>query len=302
MTRSHRLSFLKVLAAVAWADGVVEEDERNRIKVLFNGFELDPADRKEVDELLERPVTFDRAVELTKEFAGALAPAGARRKLLSEIEAMLGADERRSPEERELLEHVRSILSSHTVVDGILDKMRGLFSRTLFARRADAPSTGALTDFARNSALRRVADLFRERGWSLPEDLAAWNRATLLGVLLARIAHLDEGWDHGERDVVDRVLAERLDMDEPLREILLAVIDEERERDTDVQRICAEYCRISDMKDRLEVLDALFTIASADAVVTKNEVEQIRRIADCLWISNPEYLAVRDRHRDRIEP
>jgi uncharacterized membrane protein YebE (DUF533 family) len=31
---------VKVLAAVAWADGTVQEDERNRIKVLLNGFGL----------------------------------------------------------------------------------------------------------------------------------------------------------------------------------------------------------------------------------------------------------------------
>ena len=87
LNRTHRLAFLKVLAAVAWADGVVEEDERNRIKVLFNGFDLDPADRGEVDRLLERPVSFDRALALTKDFASAIGPPGQRKRLLSEIEA-----------------------------------------------------------------------------------------------------------------------------------------------------------------------------------------------------------------------
>ena len=56
---AHHLSFLKVLAAVAWADGHIREDERNRIKTLLNAFELDLAERKEVDALLSRPVGFD---------------------------------------------------------------------------------------------------------------------------------------------------------------------------------------------------------------------------------------------------
>jgi uncharacterized tellurite resistance protein B-like protein len=141
MTRSHRLAFLKVLAAAAWADGVVQAEERNRIKVLFNGFDLPPDDRREVEHLLEHPVGFDEAVEYTKEFAGALALPGDRQRLLDELESMLGDESRRAPEERKLLEHVRAILSSHTVVDGLAEKLRGLFSRTLFAREATKPES-----------------------------------------------------------------------------------------------------------------------------------------------------------------
>lgn len=299
MTRTHRLAFLKVLAAAAWADGVVEEAERNRIKSLFNRFDLDPGDRAEVERLLDRPVTFERALELTKEFAGLIAPPGARKELLGEIEAMLGDESGRAPEEAELLGHVRAILSSHTVVDGLAEKLRGLFARTLFAKRE--PKVAELTEFARNSALHRLEQVHHARGESLSGDPAAWNRATLLGVLLAHIAHLHEGWHGGEREIVDRVLADRFAMDESSREILLTVLEEERDRDTDLQRICAEYNRVSTMDERLEIVDALFGVASADAVISKREVEQIRRVADLLWISNPEYLGVRDRYRERIE-
>ena len=300
MTRSHRLAFLKVLAAVAWADGVVDEDERNRIKVLFNGFELDPADRKDVEKLLDRPVSFAKAVDLAKDFAGEISLPGTRKKLLAEIESMLGDESDRAPEEVELLEHLRAILSSHTVVDGLVEKMRGLFSRTLFARR-ETPSAGKLTEFARNSALLRVEEVFRQRGQSLDGDPDRWNRATLLGVLLSHIAHLHDGWHGGEREVVDELLTERFRMEDSEREVLLAVMEEERERDTDLQRVCAEYCRISTMQERMEILEALFAVASADATISKEEVEQIRGIAHLLWISTPEYLAVRDRYRDRIE-
>jgi len=130
---------------------------------------------------------------------------------------------------------------------------------------------------------------------------ADWNRATLVGVLLARIVHVDEGWSGREREVVEKALADRFGLDESTRELLLTVMDEEAGRDTDLQRICSEYCRISTMEQRLEVLHALFAVASADSKISKEEVERIREIAHLLWISTPEYLAVRDRYRDRIE-
>jgi len=300
MTRAHRLSFLKVLAAMAWADGEVEDEERNRIKVLFNRFEPDPADRKDLDALLEAPVSFERALELTKEFAGKIAPPGARKELLHELEEMVGDKDERAPEEDELLDHVRAILAGHTVVDGLVEKMRGLFRRTMFSGRDDGATAGRLTEYAKNTALHQLDDRFREKGWSLERDLPEWNRVTLLGVLLANVALLGEGWGHGEREVVAGVLSDQLDMNEPQRELLLSVMGEERNRDTDLQKICAEYCRISTMKDRLEIVDALFAVAGADGTISKDEVERIRKIADLLWISNPEYLSVRDHYRERI--
>ncbi|GJM44344.1 MAG: hypothetical protein DHS20C21_11860 [Gemmatimonadota bacterium] len=231
LTRSHRLAFLKVLAAVAWADGVVEAQERNRIKVLFNSFDLDEADRKTVDALLDRPVDFDEAVELTKEFAGAMAPPGAKQRLLDEIETLLGNESGRAPEEDELLEHVRAILASHTVLDGFAEKLRGLFSRTLFSRKEEES-------------------------------------------------------------------ASRTQIDE---QFLNDVMDDRPEKDIELQRICAEYCRHSTMKDRLRTLSALFSHAAEDRIITKREADHIYRIAHLLWISNPEYHAVRDRFRDRME-
>jgi hypothetical protein len=199
--------------------------------VLFNGFDLDPADRREVDVLLERRVDLDEAVELTKSFASALATPGDRKRLIEEIETLLGDAEQHSERERELLQHVRAILSSHTVVDGLLEKLRGLFSRTINARPA----------FPTKS---------RE-----------------------------------ERD----------------RRFLEAVADDHAARDSDVQRVCAEYCQQSTMEERLRVLDALFRSAAEDHVITKREAEHVYRVAHLLWISNPEYHAIRDRYRDRIE-
>ena len=233
MIASHRLAFVKVLAAVAWADGTVQEDERNRIKVLLNGFGLDEAERKQVDALLTRPVAFEEAVQLTKDFAASLSPPGARKRLLEEVEQMIGAESERAEPERELLEHVRAILASHTPLDGFAERLRGLFGRTVFARGATSPG-GATSREARDT------------------------------------------------------------------QFLRAVLDDRPEHDIDLQRICADYCRASSMEDRLRMLDALFAQVAADGRIAKREAEHVRRVADLLWISRPEYQSVRERFRDRF--
>jgi uncharacterized tellurite resistance protein B-like protein len=65
--------------------------------------------------------------------------------------------------------------------------------------------------------------------------------------------------------------------------------------------MCAEFCRVSTMEERLDIVDALFAVGAADGRISRDEVELIREIADLLWISNPEYLSVRGVYRDRIE-
>lgn len=231
MTRPHRVAFLKVLAAVAWADGEVQAEERNRIKVLFHGFGLPEEDLGEVMPLLERRVEMDQAIALTKEFAEGFASGGERKRLIEEIEAMLGDEEHHSEGERELLGHVRGILQSHTVVDGLAEKLRGIFSRTLHGRKEA---------------------------------------------------------DEESREARDR-------------KFLRAVLDDRPAQDIELQKICAAYCRDATMQDRLRVLDAMFRQAAEDQVITKRESEHIYRVANLLWISNPEYLQVRDRYRERIE-
>jgi uncharacterized tellurite resistance protein B-like protein len=228
---AHQLSFLKVLAAVAWADGQIREEERNRIKTLLNAFELDLAERKEVDALLSRPVGFEEALDLTKEFAASLAGPGVRRRLLEEVERMLGDEVHRTDPERELLGHVRAIVQSHGPIDGLVEKLRGLFGGFL--------------------------------GRAAPDPAAP----------------------HEDRDAA----------------FLREVMDDRPERDSDLQRTCAEFSREATMGDRLRIVETMFERMAADGAIDKREVEHVRRVADLLWIPWPEYLAVRDRFRDRIE-
>ena len=104
------------------------------------------------------------------------------------------------------------------------------------------------------------------------------------------------------KDVLDRTLIDRFDLDETARAVVFTAMDGEAAADPDLQRICAEAGRLTSMPERIEILQTLFDVALADGQASKAEVAEIRRIADLLWISRPEYFAVHDRFRDRIEP
>jgi uncharacterized tellurite resistance protein B-like protein len=51
---------------------------------------------------------------------------------------------------------------------------------------------------------------------------------------------------------------------------------------------------------RLEVLDVLMDLAAADDVLSTEETNLLRRIARALGLSDDEYLASQQRHRDKL--
>ncbi|HEX5661059.1 MAG TPA: TerB family tellurite resistance protein [Polyangiales bacterium] len=57
---------------------------------------------------------------------------------------------------------------------------------------------------------------------------------------------------------------------------------------------------LSDRDARLEVLDVLMDVATADDVLSMDETNGLRRIANLLGLSEADYLAAQAKHKDRL--
>ena len=68
----QRVALLKVLAAAAWADGRLDPEEVNRIKELMLRYGLEDDRIREIDEILQAPVSYTRCEEFTRELMGML--------------------------------------------------------------------------------------------------------------------------------------------------------------------------------------------------------------------------------------
>ena len=66
--------------------------------------------------------------------------------------------------------------------------------------------------------------------------------------------------------------------------------------DVDVRRLVAEFNRLADDDARSELLDALFVVAYSEKGADDSEIDEIRRIADFLWIDRRTFNEVRLRH------
>ena len=289
----RNLALVKVLAAAAWADGRLDNEEINHMKELMLVYDLGPEEMREIDTLLEVPVSYARCEELTRDLLNMLNTQAEREEVLAEVETILKADGELTKEEREVLAGLQGIMNAMTSVDRFMDRITAVFRRTFSGRDASA-APGELSEYLKNSVLHRLHDLTRG-GWREEIEARALNRYTLFGAVLGRVADVEDGISEEELAKVRDILTERFDIRPPLLDWVTQAVNEASSANMDRQGLLSEFNRISDSAERKVLLDAAFAVAAADGVVGKQELEELRLISNFLWIDPREFNEIRVR-------
>lgn len=280
--RQRNLALLKVLTAAAWADGRLDTEERNRIKELMLADDLGPEEVREIDRLLEAPVSYARCEELTRELLAMLGSDAERKAVLDEVETVLRADGRVTAEEQEVLDGLRGVMEAMTTADHFMARVAGVFRRT-FSLRVPGSSPGDLTEYLKNTVLQRLDDL-SGGAWRQETDAETLNRYTLFGAILGRVADVEDGISDRELETVRSLLAERFRIRPPLLDWVTQAVREAASARLDRQGLISEYNRIADATQRERLLDAAFAVAAADGTIGEGELEELHLISNFLWI------------------
>lgn len=289
--KERSLALVKVLAAAAWADGRLDNEEINHMKELMLVYDLGPEEMREIDALLEAPVSYERCEELTRELLNMLSTNEEREEVLAEVETILKADGEFTEEEREVLAGLQGIMNAMTSVDRFMGRITAVFRRT-FAGRDSKAAPGELSEYLKNAVLQRLHDL-SQGGWREEIGAQALNRYTLFGAVLGRVADVEGGISEEELAKVSEILSERFDIQPPLLDWVTQAVNEASSAEMDRQGLLSEFNRISDSTEREELLDAAFAVAAADGVVGKQELEELRLISNFLWIDPREFNEIR---------
>jgi len=291
--RQRNLALVKVLAAAAWADGHLDIEERNRIKEFLLRHDMGPEEVREVEALLERPVSYSQCETLTRQLMAHLATRAEREEVLREVEALLRADGEFTAEEQEVLEGLAGVMESLSGADVFVERVTGVFRR-FFGGRDRVGDAGELSAYLKNTVLQRLHDL-SGGGWQDEVDAATLNRYTLFGAVLGRVAEAAEGVDPEELDAIRVLLGEKFGITPPLLDWILQAVQESASARLDRQALLSEFNRIAGASERRELLDAAFAVAAADGEVTKDELEELRLISNYLWLDPRDYHEVRRR-------
>ena len=276
------LSFAKLIAGAAWADGEVAPAEIEYVERLGTDLGLSGAELEEVRALLAQPIGIAEVQRLAEDLSARLS-SDERAALLQHMEGLFNADARLDPGERRLLEEVRGAVEGGGDARSLLGSVRELL-RGRHAEAADPEAAGVL-----HQVMARLSRPSKPGG----QDARRFQQAVLFGSILYRVAYADSRLDDRELEQLRAILTGLLGFSGEESEQVIAAITERAAEDLDRQRLCASFNRVAEMEDRLKLLGCLFAVAKADGRLDDAELQEIRLIANYLWIDAREFHEVR---------
>jgi Tellurite resistance protein TerB. len=115
MSYFKKLTFLKVLTTIAWADGEVTQSELNILKSFYRKFDLDKGELAELRHYLAAPVSKKEQTELYDQLVHELNNESEKEEILTALESMEQASKRIGNEEKELVRQFRELLEKTSV-------------------------------------------------------------------------------------------------------------------------------------------------------------------------------------------
>lgn len=286
--RERNTALLKLLVAVAWADGKIQASELNFIKRLVLRFGLDDEIWAELEPYLEEPVDDAERQALAEALKEHLRLPGARGEVLGMLEHMAGADQNVTPEEKEALQQIRAVLQSDES-SGLLGGLKRLFGGGAGARASEHLGRDVDT-FLHNKVLYRLQRQLSQGKAPVAADDRRLSFWALFGGLLGRVMVADDNLHEQEVEAMRRVLAARSDLDSQHSELVISVVSEESLKGLDRYRLVQGFLELSTPEERRMLVSCLFDVATADHDLPAKEHEEIRGIAYGLGLSHRQFI------------
>ncbi len=284
MSYFKKLTFLKVMTTVAWADGEMTHSELNLLKSFIRKFNLEKGDMEELRPYLEAPVSKKHREELYRQLIAELDSTEEKQEILNALADMAETKKKKSEEEKALLDQFTVWLKKSSITTRSVGKIRNLFQRTLFAgaREKDAD----LEKYFKRKVFKKIELKAAKQGHKITLPEGEMYFICLLGTLLASVAQVDGHFDASERKALKQVLKEKFSFDKKEMEILFEVVEEQAKHGFDFHEVMTQTNQIVTYNERMNLIDCFFAIATADGEISHAESEQIRRITKAMHISH----------------
>ncbi len=288
-TASKKLAYLKALAALAWADGDLSNQELNYIKTLARKFNLPNQAWRELDPCLEDYIPPDEADGLLKSFLDLIGAPDEKRLLLDSLKEMADADDEISPEEQEFLSKAIRLIKKTSSVKMLTSPFRELFKAAVSSSQKSKEQAQI---FARNKILYKLQRRIQQGKLSpvAPERL---EYLSLFAGLLARVACVDRDFSAAELDSLKREIVRLGDFNADEVAVITSVVQDTTLKGVDNALLSAGFFNVSDQEQRRQLLECLFALAAADGKISSVETEEIRSIATALGFSHKQFIAAK---------
>ena len=298
MSYFKKLTFLKVLTTIAWADGELTQSELNILKSFYRKFNLDKGDLAELKHYLAAPISKKEQVELYGQLVSELSVESEKEEILAALESMEQAAKRIGTEEKELVSQFRVLLKKSSVTKRSLGKIRNLLGKTIFSHARDKDLD--LEKYFKRKVLKKI-ELKKARSGvniNLPDDKLYL--ICLFGSLMASVSNIDGHFDNSEKQVLKEELSNRFNFKGKEFKILFEIILELADHGYDFHEVATELNNLMTYNEKISIANCLLAVGGADGKLSHDESEEIRRIAKALRIPHKVFIEAKMKVLSRL--
>ncbi|MDH5761617.1 MAG: TerB family tellurite resistance protein [Nitrospinota bacterium] len=282
MALFKHLTFLKVLAVIAWADGEITESEKNVLKKFYRKFRLEKDDIRQLNPYLMAPIPKKEQEKLFKQLAAELSSEQEKEEIIAELETIANAHLKKKTEENELVEEFIRLLKKTSFTRRSFGRVRNFFQATIFKPAHER--NPSINNYFKNTIFKKLE--LKMKGTGLKLDLEKDNVyfICLFGALLASVAAVDDHFHEEERKTLRKILKERFEFSGKEQKLLFEVVEEQAKHGFDFHEVVTEFNSRVTYNDRVSAVDCFWAIAVADGEISHAENEEVRRITKAMHV------------------
>jgi len=280
----------KLMIAVSWADGTIDDSEINALKdLLFSLPELDAREWAELEIYMDSPVDESERELLLEDVLTALSSTSEKNKVLQTIEALIAVDGNVSEEEKTVFNELKTAIESRqTGALGLFSRLTsGVLKKKKEKGKAILLREQQLEDFIRNKILYDFRRNYPELTRISDEQL---KKLTSASALLGRVAAVDDDFSQKESDTLVSLLISDWNLTEPEAVLLTEIVRRRVMEGVDYHYLTHSFFEQTTVEERKQFLKCLFKMANASEKTSYEEIEEIRTIANCLKISHSDFI------------
>ncbi len=298
MSKFKKITFLKVLTTVAWADGEVSQSELNILKTFYRKFDLEKHELDELKPYLLAPVSKKEKDELYRQMIAELSSPNEKTEIMGALEAMVEAHKRIKNDERELISQFSDWLEKSSHTKKSFGRIRNLLQRTIFKQARDLNPD--MEKYFKRRVLKKIE--LKSAHFKIPTNLPDERLyfICLVGTLMAAVAHVDDHFDPAEKKALKRCLTSQFSLKGKELTLLFEVVEEQARQGFDFHEVATELNRVASYNDRIHLMECLFEISIADGEMVHEEAEEVRRITKALRIPHKTFIEYKVRALDKI--
>lgn len=283
----------KLMISAAWADGKLCNDEINALKdLLFSLEDVSGEDWKLLKMYMESPPAEAEKEELLERVLKQLRTQKDKKLVIDRLKFLFSSDGEITSEETSFLKEIEKAVSkTSTNLFSRLEKaIKSSINKRRSAVRSSCLRETRFEDYIKNTIYYDLQQKQKKSGIRIDLPEKKLRKLCLYAGMLSFIANADSVISDEEQNVMRMILMNEWGLSKQQADMIVQISCSRTSDELDLYRIAHSFFDCTVSEERKEFVKTLFKIANAADKTSREEIEGIRRIAECLKISHQDFI------------